>query len=140
MHFTSKFCEPHPYYHLATADRFIAGLILTIGNYCNHRSKFKSMVLFLLTEVCKPGYCANGGICKSVGNKPTCICQPGFTGPQCQTKIGTYCFLKFIVSLITSFERQKNLGPPRLRVERIYPWLIINCNTRAHFASLAVVQ
>ena len=41
---------------------------------------------------------------------------------------------------ITSFGRQKNLGPPRLRVERIYPWLIINCNTRAHFASLAVVQ
>ena len=58
------------------------------------------MVLFLLTEVCKPGYCANGGICRSVGNKPTCICQPGFTGPQCQTKIGTYCFLKFIVSLV----------------------------------------
>ena len=41
---------------------------------------------------------------------------------------------------ITSFERQKHLGPPRLRVERIYPWLIINCYTRAHFASLAVVQ
>ena len=46
----------------------------------------------------------------------------------------------YIIYIITSFKRQRNLGPPRLRVERIYPWLIINCNTRAHFASLVVVQ
>ena len=42
------------------------------------------------------------------------------------------CLNSHTNSVITSFERQKNLGPPRLRVERIYPWLIINCNTRAH--------
>ncbi|RMX59194.1 hypothetical protein pdam_00007743 [Pocillopora damicornis] len=34
--------------------------------------------------ICSPGYCLNGGICKPVGNTPTCICQPGYTGLRCE--------------------------------------------------------
>lgn len=37
-------------------------------------------------EICTPGYCLNGGICKPVGNIQTCICQPGFSGDRCEKK------------------------------------------------------
>lgn len=41
-----------------------------------------------LIEICTPGYCLNGGICKPIGNQPTCICQPGYTGARCENKPG----------------------------------------------------
>lgn len=47
-----------------------------------------SSFAFILTEICTPGYCLNGGICKPVGNIQTCICQTGFYGDRCEKKKG----------------------------------------------------
>ena len=38
---------------------------------------------------CNQQECLNGGICltESLSGAPTCLCQPGFTGPNCETSM-----------------------------------------------------
>lgn len=50
----------------------------------NESDQSFSFFMFFSTAICSPGYCLNGGICKPVGNTPTCICQPGYTGLRCE--------------------------------------------------------
>ena len=42
------------------------------------------------SEQCPPNYCKNGGVCLPLSNsRQRCLCEPGFTGGQCETRITT---------------------------------------------------
>ena len=62
--------------------------------------------LNLLLAVCTVGYCLNGGICKPVNKKPTCICQTGYSGPRCGRKTS-----KILLLFISTFALIRVLCP-----------------------------
>lgn len=84
------------------------------GHCSNTRNFVPSNILlsfaFLSTEICTPGYCLNGGICKPVGNMQTCICQPGFSGDRCEKKKGDY----FVLTILCLVHVEKEKPSSRL--------------------------
>ena len=70
---------------------------LLICTYKGNASVKKINILFPRCEInldlCSNNPCQNGGSCVDSGNgvRYTCICQPGYTGDNCETDISECC-------------------------------------------------
>ena len=70
---------------------------LLIYTYKGNASVKKINILFPRCEInldlCSNNPCQNGGSCEDSGNgvRFTCICQPGYTGDNCETDISECC-------------------------------------------------
>ena len=63
--------------------------------------------LFLDIDDCESSPCQNGGTCIDEVNYYTCICNPGYIGPDCEIGRLTHIFkihnVYFILSLFSQF-------------------------------------
>ena len=78
---------------------------------------FKNRCLFHRCEInldlCGNNPCQNGGACVDSGNgvRYTCICQPGYTGDNCETDISECCSLLLLMCPVAAFIKRFKLPP-----------------------------
>ena len=58
---------------------------------------FKSSIIFTDINECESIPCLNGATCLDGKNNYDCECEPGFTGPNCET--GTFKMISLKVSI-----------------------------------------